>query len=79
MQVQRIIFLQGEEALEPLAMLDTEGVVSVLDYLSQWDNADKGEVYEEMSAGTDDDVYEEDDYILTWNNQQNYIGLERRV
>jgi len=79
MPVQRIVFMQGDDADEPLAMLDTEGIESVLDYLAQWDMDDNGELTDEPSAGTSDDTYEVDGYILTWNNQLGYIGLERRV
>lgn len=34
---QEIVFIQGEEAEEPLNILDSEGESAALQYLAQWD------------------------------------------
>ncbi len=77
--IERIIFLQGEDAAAALDLLDTEGEAAALDYLADWDNGDGYARCAEPGAGTDDDVYADGDYILTYNVRLGYIGLERRV
>lgn len=73
-----IVFLQGEDADEPLAILDSQGESAAIDYLAQWDYGDAGEDFDEPSSGTDDDVHETDDgYRLSYNTRLGYIGLER--
>jgi hypothetical protein len=73
---QRIVFLQGEEADEPLAILDRDGEEAALDYLAQWDYGDAGEEFDEPASGTSDYVFESDHYRLSWNVRLGYIGLE---
>lgn len=34
----QIVFAQGDNATEPLSILDVQGVEAAIDYLSQWDN-----------------------------------------
>lgn len=76
MQYQRIVFMQGDEADEPLRILDEQGEESAIEYLSQWDYGE-GEVFDDPSSGTDDDVYETGDgYRLSYNTRLGYIGLE---
>lgn len=76
----RIVFAQGEDANEPLSILDAKGEEAAIEYLAQWDNGDKGEEFDEPAAGESDDVYETDDgFRLSYNTHLGYIGLERRV
>lgn len=73
-----VVFLQGEEADEPLRILDEEGVEAALDYLAQWDMGDGGgEERDESPAGSDDDTYEVDGYQMNVNMHIGYIGLCR--
>jgi hypothetical protein len=74
---QRIVFLQGEEADEALAILDQHGEQAAVDYLSQWDYGEAGEEFSEPASGDDDDVYETDNgYRMSYNTRIGYIGLE---
>lgn len=77
---QRIVFCQGEDANEPLRILDEQGEEAAIEYLAQWDMDPPGELFDESSAGSDDDVFESDDgYILSYNTRLGYIGLERKL
>jgi hypothetical protein len=74
----RIVFMQGEDADEPLRILDEQGEGAAVEYLAQWDYGDAGEEFDEPSSGEDDDVYETDDgFRLSYNTRIGYIGLER--
>lgn len=73
---QRIVFLQGEEADEALAILDNDGTEAAIDYLAQWDYGDAGETFDEPANGSDDDVFEDEHYRMSWNSRIGYIGLE---
>jgi hypothetical protein len=78
MRYQRIVFLQGEEADEALAILDNDGTEAALEFLAQWDYGDAGETFDEPANGSDDEVYEDEaqHYRMSWNNRLGYIGLE---
>lgn len=80
MAIERIVFMQGSDADEPLRILDESGPEAAIDYLAEWDNGDGGDMADEPSAGSADDVYQSDNgYILSWNTGLGYIGLERLV
>lgn len=75
-----IVFIQNEEAEEPLRILEDQGEGAALRYLRQWDyreddGEDDGEVYDENPGGNGDSVYREGNYILTYNTSLGYIGL----
>lgn len=79
MRYQRIVFMQGEEADEPLAILDNDGTEAAVEFLAQWD-MEPGEEFNEPASGDSDDVYETDDGLrLSWNTRLGYIGLERVI
>lgn len=75
-----IVFMKGEEADEPLTILDERGQDAAIKYLAQWD---QGEYYNLtdsfMDAGSNDTIYESGDYILVYNNALNYIGLSKLI
>ena len=73
---ENIVFIQGEEADEPLQILDEKGPDAALEYLKQWHNPGQHEGTEELGHGGDDEVYEKDGYIMSWNSGLNYIGLQ---
>jgi hypothetical protein len=79
MQVEQIIFMQGEsEELDiALDILKTEGPDMAILHLMQWHYPGEHETAEIPAAGTDDDTHkDEHGYILTWNSRIGYIGLE---
>jgi hypothetical protein len=80
---ERIVFLQGEEADEPLDLIDTQGAYVAMEYLAQWDCGDGGDIHDRPSAGSADWTQTIEipgqTYIVTWNHGVGYIGLEREV
>lgn len=63
-------FLNG--ALEDNIMTESE----MIDYLSQWDYDETiGENREPW--GTEDETFEIDDYVLSWNTRLGYVALTR--
>lgn len=74
---EHIVFAQGEDADEPLRILDEQGEEAAIEYLLQWDDGECAEVSDASSAGSSDDTFEVDDLILTYNRRLGYIGLER--
>jgi hypothetical protein len=76
---ERIVFLQGDEATEAMAMLDEHGEDRLMDHLAQWDCGDRGDVHEEPASGSSDDVHESNGFRLTYNARLGYCGLERII
>ena len=75
-QFLNIVFIQNEEAEEPLRILEDQGEGAALRYLRQWDyREDEVEVYDENPGGSGDSVYREGNYILTYNTSLCYIEL----
>jgi hypothetical protein len=76
---QSIVFAQGDDASEPLDILDRDGVAAAVAYLAQWDYGDENGSPEltESGAGQSDRQERHGDYLLTWNSRRGYIGLER--
>jgi hypothetical protein len=76
-----IVFLQGEEAYEPLDILDQKGEDAVLEYLMQWypDRDGHLEPKNQPIRGSQDHEFRKevdgDKFIVNWNNKLPYIGL----
>jgi len=73
---ENIVFLQGDNAYQPLEILDTKGKDAALEYLKQWHY--KGEHMQDnkLGHGSGDQIYEKDGYIMSWNPSIGYIGLQ---
>ena len=71
-----VVFLQGDEAYEPLERLDREGPDAALEYLKQWHNPGQHMGNQELGHGSSDQTYEKDGYIMSWNSRLDYIGLQ---
>lgn len=77
-----IVFCQGDDANEPLDILDQFGVDAAAEYLAQWDYGESASEFNSTttpSAGTSDysEATSNSEYIVTWNLRLGYIGLER--
>lgn len=70
-----VVFLQGEEADEALAILDEEGEEAALEYLKQWHYPGEHDARASVGTGSSDDTYEDDGYTMSWNKRIGYIGL----
>ena len=76
-EYMEIVFLQGDEAIEPLQILDEQGEAAAMKYMKQWDNGDDSLCRDEPGAGKSDTVYQEGDYLMNYNPRIGYIGLEK--
>lgn len=72
-----IIFMEGEEAEEPLRLLKKKSVLAAVRYLSQWDCGEYYDVREEPAKGTSDNYEVHMGYLISWNSFLGYIGLEK--
>lgn len=80
-----IVFMQGDDAAEPLDILNSEGADAAVEYLAQWDYGDEtleaarinGHTYSQIAdaIGTGDYRLTIGAYVLTWNAGLNYVGL----
>ena len=71
-----VVFVQGDEAEEPINILDEKGEDAALAYLIQWHNPGEHMGRNELSHGSNDRTYEKDGYIMSWNTHIPYIGLQ---
>lgn len=71
-----VVFVQGEEADEPLEILRNQGQDAALEYLKQWHSPGQHMGSQELGHGSSDQTYEKDGYIMAWNFPLNYIGLQ---
>jgi len=74
--IERIIFLQGHEAGDALAIYSEHGAGAAFDHLIAWHYPGEHETSSEPSAGRDDTTHERDGYTLAVNTGLEYIGLE---
>ena len=72
---ERVVFMQGEEANEPMDILNNEGKDAAMKHLKQWHYPGEGEGSNETGIGTQDRTYEKDGYTMFWNPYLPYIGL----
>lgn len=70
-----VIFIQGEEADEPLQILRDQGQDAAMEYLKQWHDSGNHMGRNELPHGTSDQTYEKDGYHMAWNDRLGYIGL----
>ena len=71
---ENIVFMQGDEAEEPLNILTSMGEHDALLYLIQWHDPGNHEIGE-FPAGSSDRIYEYDNYIMSYNLYIGYIGV----
>ena len=74
-----IVFMQGEKADEPLGILNEKGQDAAIKYLAQWDQGEYYNLTDFLNAGSNDTIYEDENYILVYNNTLNYIGLSKLI
>lgn len=72
---ENIVFMQGDEADEPLSILDNEGPEAALELLKQWHYPGEHDGSKELPHGTQDKIFEKDGYYMSWNPYIGYIGL----
>lgn len=75
----QIVFLQGDEAIEPYDIFDKYGTEALLDYLKSWDFGEYNDIRDESSTGFNDQIYKIGDYIISYNPRILYFGLQKLV
>jgi len=76
MRFANIVFLQDESADEVLKIITEQGEEAGLKHLSQWDCGDAP--IEEINGnpwGLYDNIYQKNNYIMSYNNAVGYAGL----
>lgn len=73
---ENVVFAQGDDATEPLKILNNEGPEAALEYLKQWHYPGEHEGTNKLSQGSSDQTFEKDGYIMSWNAPIGYIGLQ---
>jgi hypothetical protein len=74
-----IVFMQGDDADAALEYAENgeHFGAALIEYLSQWDYGDVGEVRDALPHGSRDDSYEAGDYVVSWNRGTGNCGLVR--
>lgn len=79
MKVSEIVFLQGEQANEPLSLYSEQGKEALLEYLQQWFNPGESEVKDilfiEDLIGSTDKTFTIGNFMVTYNLNYGYCGL----
>ena len=70
-----VVFIQGEEAEEPLRILDEKGENAALEYLKQWHFPGEHQTRGILPHGESDYTYDVDGYHMAWNPRIGYIGV----
>lgn len=80
-EFENVVFCQGDDAEEPMRILDEHGEDAAVEYLAQWHYPGEHETrHGDCGAGSADWTYETDDgYILAYNLHLGYIGLSYRI
>ena len=73
-----IVFLQESEADEAMEILNNDGKMACIEYLSQWDFGD-GLEEEDSPWGKADELFQHEDLVLSWNSGLPYVSLTRIV
>ena len=83
MKIERIMFLQNDKADEYLDLLEREGEEEVVKKLMEYWYPGEHEIVNYLSAGSSDDQsfikVKDVEFVLTYNFQLNYIGLEHII
>lgn len=74
-QYEEVVFMQGDEAQEPLQILKDQGQDAALEYLKQWHDVGNHMGSNELPHGSSDQTYDKDGYHMAWNDSIGYIGL----
>jgi hypothetical protein len=73
---ENVVFMQGSDAIEALEFLDNQGEEAALEHLKQWHDYGNHEGTDQLGAGTSDQTFEKDGYIMSYNPSLGYIGLQ---
>lgn len=79
-----VVFYQNDfDTKEPFEILNEQGEDAVIEYLAQWDFGAESEHCMNASVskpwGLSDTTYRKGDYILSYNEPLDYIGLTRKL
>ena len=78
MPYQNIVFMQGDEAIPILDMIENQSEHDTIEHLLQWDFGE-GLMEEKQPWGESDKLFLHHDLVLSWNSAIPYISLTRIV
>lgn len=78
-EYEEVYFAQEHEAEEVLNIIDQKGEHAALEYMKQWHYPGEHMTRPDPGYGSDDEVFEKDGYILSYNPRIGYAGLVHRV
>ena len=78
MPYQNIVFMQGDEAIPVLDMIENQSEQDALEHLLQWDYGD-GLEEENQPWGESDKLFLHHDLVLSWNTGIPYVSLTRII
>jgi hypothetical protein len=73
---EQIVYLQGQEALEAMDILQNDGPDATVDFLKQYHYPSEHEALANLGHGRSDKTYAKDGYLLAWNSLIPYISLQ---
>lgn len=78
-EYEDVFFVQGHEADEILELINTKGERAALEYMKQWHYPGEHMTRPEPGHGSDDEIFQRDGYILSYNPRIGYAGLVYRL
>lgn len=72
---ENVVFMQGDDALDALNILDQRGEEMALKHLKQWHYPGKHMKQDQPGYGEADQIYNSGPYIMSYNTGMGYIGL----
>lgn len=79
---ENVIFLEGEgekHAHKFFEIIDERGKKAAFEFLLQWFYPGEHQILDNPGYGTDDEIYEKDDFIMFWNEPLHYAGLVHKL
>lgn len=77
-EYEDVFFAQEHEADDILEIIQNKGEAAAIDYLKQWHYPGEHATRSEPGHGSDDETFEKDGYILSYNPRIGYVGLVYR-
>ena len=77
-EYEDVFFAQGDDADEILEIIQQKGERAALEYMKQWHYPGEHMTRSEPGHGADDETFEKDGYILSYNPRIGYAGLVYR-
>lgn len=82
-----VFFVQGDEAVEFIDIIEEQGAYQALEYALDWDFGVETEInavsnyriYNELAKCPGEYTYSHGDYVLTYNTRRGYVAFYRLI